>query len=103
MDLLGCYLYKMKLWYIFVYVELCTGIYVMIFKRCKVTLNGEQHVFFTDEYGLPITSDLTVNWASIYINKEKVQQRFVQKRQQQLTSFFVLSTLLEMTLISLIE
>ncbi|MDE1236601.1 site-specific integrase [Vibrio aestuarianus] len=43
----------------------------MIFKKCKITLNGEQHVFFTDEYGLPITSDLTVNWASIYLNKEK--------------------------------
>lgn len=43
----------------------------MIFKKCKVTLNGEQHVFFTDDLGLPITGNLTVDWASIYLNKEK--------------------------------
>ncbi len=37
----------------------------------KVTINGVQHVFFTDELDLPITDNITINWASSYICKEK--------------------------------
>ncbi|MEZ8602831.1 MULTISPECIES: site-specific integrase [Vibrio] len=43
----------------------------MDFMINKVNVNGVQQVFFVDELGLPITDNITINWANNYICKEK--------------------------------
>ncbi|TOD54905.1 hypothetical protein CGJ62_22330 [Vibrio parahaemolyticus] len=37
----------------------------------KITVNGEQSVFYTDQFGLPITGNLSIDHASNYICLEK--------------------------------
>jgi integrase len=43
----------------------------MNIKIKKITVNGEQSVFYTDEYGAPFTGNLTIDWASNYLCCEK--------------------------------